>query len=141
MKYLYCSCMRMLSEWDHKRRQKGNLFLHISVLTIAPKQAFFDWAKSLENLDESEQELELDDLKNDTSAYVVPPIESVEDLQYILEENFLSMFRNELYGWNQDPDTWPEELSLDLFNEWFNVSLHSIAYDLAPDGTGEVSEE
>lgn len=107
--------------------------LDISILTITPKQAFFDWAMNLDELDEEERELELEDMKNDTSAYVVSPIESLDDFQIVLEENYLNIFRNELFGWSQEPKTWPDEMSLDLFNEWFAVSLHSMTYDLTPD--------
>jgi len=107
--------------------------LDVSMLTICPKEPFFEWAKSLEEVDESELELELNDLKNDTSAYVVPPIESVADLQEIINSTYETMFNNELYGWSQDATKWPENRSVELFNDWFDLSVHSVAYDLIED--------
>lgn len=104
--------------------------LDVSILTIFPKQPFFDWATQLDDLDESEQELELEDLSNDTSAYVVPPIESIEDIAMILQEAYAAMFENELNGWSQDRNLWPQDRTLEMFNEWFGVSIHSMAYDL-----------
>lgn len=111
--------------------------LEISVLTITPKKPFYDWAMNLSDIDEDEKELDLEDFKNDTSAHIVPPIESVDDFQFVLQENYVMIFRNELFGWSQDPKTWPEELTMDLFNNWFDVSLHSMVYDLTPDDETE----
>lgn len=107
--------------------------LDISILTITPNQPFYDWAMQLSELDEEEKELELEDFKNDTSAFVVQPIESLDDFQFVLEENYLMIFRNELYGWSQDPEKWPKDITMEMFNDWFSVSLHSMTYDLTPD--------
>ena len=104
--------------------------LDVSILTVIPKEPFFEWAKKLEDIDESDQELELDDLRNDTSAYVVPPIESIEDIAGALELCHKTIFENELYGWTQDTSLWPEDRGVDVFNEWFGVSIHSMAFDL-----------
>ena len=46
-----------------------------------------------------------------------------------IERNYLNLFETELEGWYTDQDAWPENLSLGMFYDWFEVECHSALVD------------
>ena len=46
-----------------------------------------------------------------------------------IELNFRQLFEAELEGWYTDPTLWPQDLTLPLFREWFDVEHHSVLID------------
>jgi hypothetical protein len=43
--------------------------------------------------------------------------------------NYRQLFEAELEGWYTDPTLWPQDLTLQLFREWFDVECHSVLID------------
>ena len=41
------------------------------------------------------------------------------------------MFENELSAWDEFADDWPAERSLEVFQQWFDITPQVIAVDLA----------
>ena len=46
-----------------------------------------------------------------------------------IELNYQQLFEAELEGWYTDPTLWPQDLTLQLFREWFDVEYHSVLID------------
>ena len=46
-----------------------------------------------------------------------------------IEANFETLFESELEGWYTDPELWPKDRTLELFDEWFEVEYHSVIVD------------
>lgn len=46
-----------------------------------------------------------------------------------VRNNYQMLFEMELSDWYTDPNLFPKELTLELFNEWFDVECHSVIMD------------
>ena len=106
--------------------------LNRSVLIVRPKQPYLNWAASL---DESGP---MPDPNDEQTIYLVPSFESEEEAQEILEDFYETVFESELGDWHTDEEAWPQDRDLKMFQEWFNVELHSVIEDLCDD---EISDD
>jgi hypothetical protein len=48
----------------------------------------------------------------------------------MLKAVFAEVFEHELFGWHTDESAWPQNRTLALFQEWFDIELHSMVDDL-----------
>ena len=96
------------------------------LMVVKPKQPFLDWVQSL---DEG-GDLELKDLHDDASAYLVPEWEMDDDRLKILEWCAEYVFEQELWSWYTDEDLWPLQRDADTFLLWFDIEFHSLVFDL-----------
>lgn len=91
-------------------------------LLVKPKKAFLDWANQFE-----EEEIVFssnDDCEG--SIYLIE--EDFFEVEPILEKNFKKIFKNELDA-VADEEYWPENLSLELFNDWFLCDFGNSVFD------------
>lgn len=100
------------------------------VAIIKPKQPFLDWLESLTDWDD---ELTLDELREDCTAILIPEYGSNEKASQYIEQKYEEIFEIELSNWHYDKDLWIKNRSLQLFRQWFDVEIHSMVYD-AVDG-------
>jgi len=98
-----------------------------SLIVVKPKQPFLDWALSLEHFPEG---LELKQLRDDSTAYLIPEYELLEERMEILEWCAGFVFDEELRSWYTDESLWPAVRDLEIFLEWFDVEFHSLVFDL-----------
>ena len=94
-----------------------------SYITIHPKQAFWDWA----NKYNTEVSFDADDATEGT-VYLVE--EDFFDFEPVLEKNFKKIFKNELSSITDEEEYWPEERTMEVFENWFTVDFGSIVVDL-----------
>ncbi|HSE22615.1 MAG TPA: hypothetical protein VLB68_13195 [Pyrinomonadaceae bacterium] len=99
-----------------------------SLMVVKPKQPFLDWLNSLDNDDE--MNLTLEELQNDSTAYLVPEYETPEDQAEIVVWSHNYVFEEELMAWYTFEEEWPPTRDLDTFLEWFEVEFHSTIMDL-----------
>ena len=99
-----------------------------SLIVVKPKQPLLDWALSIDD----EGDLNVDNIRNDSSTYLIPQIEFSSDEMPILGWCVDFVFEQELYGWHTDETLWPKQRDLATFLEWFNVEFHSLVFDLTP---------
>lgn len=59
----------------------------------------------------------------DYGTYLVKNIITQKDVENFVAENFRALFENELGQWH-DAAFWPDELTLDLFYQWFTVKVN-----------------
>lgn len=98
-----------------------------SLIILKPKQPFLDWARSL---DDEDKNFTLKDLREDSTAYLVPEVWDYHEQHELLEACFGILFEEELEGWWTDEAAWPKERDLKMFLDWFEVDFHSLVFDL-----------
>ena len=103
-------------------------FIERSVAVIKPKQPFLDWVNGTFN--DLPQKLTLDSICIDCNSYLIPEVEEIEDGVNFIDEKFADLFAMELASWTEDENVWPQEFSLKMFWEWFDVEVYPTAIDL-----------
>jgi len=102
-----------------------------ATMVVRPRQPYVDWADSLDEDDENR--LTLEEHREDSTAYLIPTVEDVEEAEEILVTCWPLLFENELESWCADEDVWPADRTLEMFLDWFDVELHSNVVDIAAD--------
>jgi hypothetical protein len=103
------------------------------VLVIEPTDVFLERARKYPDEDPT---LTLDELLEDTSAYLMPQIDLDSDSW--LAQNFKRIFEIELNDWSVDPTCWPKDRSFKAFKKFFSVRFCSIVIDM---GEGPINRE
>jgi hypothetical protein len=93
------------------------------VLVVEPTNVFLEWAKKFPDED---PKLTLDELLEDTSAYLMPYV----DPDSWLPQNYTKIFEIELNDWSVDPTLWPKDLSFKAFKNFFATRFCSIVIDM-----------
>lgn len=101
-----------------------------SAIVVKPAQPFLDW---LHRVDPTSAHLMLDDLRLDSTIYLLPECEGKEEGIEYLREVCTEIFEEQLDGWYRVPAAWPAERDLNAFLLWFKWSLHSMIIDLGDD--------
>lgn len=105
--------------------------LNRSAITIKAKQPFLDWLKGLP--DPVDPSMTLEDLNEDRTIYLTPErVDGYDDEPYahLLPLTFEYIFETRLEAWWRDRKDWPAfEKMGDLFEDWFDVELHSMVLD------------
>lgn len=107
-----------------------------SVAIVKPKEPFLEWIK---NLPGSEIDITLEQLRSDSTVYLIPDFDEIEDALAAIDHIYGSIFEAELAEWSEEESSWPQDRTLKLFWKWFDVSLHSIVIDAAEDIEEEVT--
>lgn len=94
-------------------------------LEVIPKEPFLNWLNKLE-VELELQKTTLDTLIDDTYIYVIKLDSYEEEIEEYLEEHFSQIFKNELETWSLEVEKWPEDRSLEVFNEWFECKVHNM---------------
>ncbi len=92
-------------------------------IVIRPKQAFFEWAKTLEG----------EPLGNPQvwcSVYLVEASEDEEPLR-TLQRQFKSIFEEQLESWHRIEADWPSPRPFALFEAWFDAEVADMVFDLS----------
>ena len=55
-----------------------------------------------------------------------------------VRQHYRKLFEAELEGWYTDPTLWPQDLTFELFQAWFDVECHSEVIDIEE---GDIYEE
>ena len=92
-------------------------------ITVAPKQAFWDWTNQFE-----------DDLEFSVEDGVEPNVYLITDdffeIEPLIEQHFKKIFKNELSMITEGESEWPEERTLEVFLNWFTIDIGSTVFDL-----------
>ncbi len=98
-----------------------------SSLIVSGKQPFYDWIRSLGGYDHVEDD------SLDATVYLIDYFEDEDGLQKALMNRYEEVFQLELSVWNDDESQWPENLSFDLFLDWFDVIPSQLVLDAVPE--------
>ena len=105
-----------------------------SALYILPKEQFKKWA-ALYN-DESVEVL--DARLKEKHIYLIEYSFKEEGLSSILEAYYIEIFENELADWNFLKHEWPKDRNINVFLDWFEVTLCDVIYDFK---SGKITTE
>ena len=80
-------------------------------------------------------EIAEDEINSERTVYLISDedAETDESVSQWVELNYLNMFQNELDSWITDESMWPQNLTLMLFHEWFDVECHTMIVDTVSD--------
>lgn len=101
-----------------------------TVVMLAPKQPFLDW---LNNVDPDDEALNLEDLREDNEVFLIPQFNDNSDSEKWVEKRWNFLFEHMLMGWIDDEAMWPQDRTLEMFREWFDIEIHTMAWDLSDD--------
>lgn len=77
----------------------------------------------------------IEDTNDERTIYLISDEDgdTRETVERWLETNYSELFEAELEGWYSDPGLWPENRTLKLFKEWFEVECHTVLIDTVDD--------
>jgi len=104
--------------------------LNRTVILLGPRQPFLDW---LNDVDPDDEALTLEDLREDNEVFLIPQLSDNIDSKKWIEARWSFLFEHMLMGWIEDEALWPQSRTLDMFTKWFDIEIHTMAWDLADD--------
>lgn len=66
----------------------------------------------------------------DCNALLILPAEDADDARRFVQQRYRQLFEAELADWCEDESLWPQNISPNLFQQWFRVEIHSVLTDL-----------
>ncbi|SME91406.1 VacJ [Pseudogulbenkiania subflava] len=99
-----------------------------SVAIIRPRPPFLDWLKQLPG--ELNDNVTLASLTRDCNALLIPCADDYDAAEQAVLEQYQQLFQAELADWCDDDSLWPAPLTLALFQEWFQLEIHSVLSDI-----------
>jgi len=99
-------------------------YVNRSSVVVQPKPAFWEWARAAF----PEEELTANP-EQEKNMYLINSMDEDTEFEEWLKINYEYLFENELFERFEDDSAWPEELTLELFNQWFEVQFCSVVYD------------
>jgi len=100
------------------------------IIIIKPKQPFVDWLNQLPDSD-TDNPYTLETLREDRTVLLIPDMPSLEEMEAFITPLKPDLFEGELNNFTDDPTTWPEDLTAQRFDRWFELETHSMVYDAA----------
>ncbi len=72
-------------------------------------------------------------LQNEPHVFLIPGYEDSTSRKAVLKRSWPFLFEAMLEGWVTDEEYWPENRTLDMFLEWFEIQMVAAVQDLASD--------
>lgn len=105
--------------------------LNRSAFAVLPRQPFADWVSRLPIDDEFNQQLTLDEHRQEGTVYLIDEVEEEAGFERALDAYWAAIFENELAAWDEFGDHWPGERDYALFMAWFELKPQVLALDLS----------
>lgn len=102
-----------------------------AALVIKPKQPMVDWIN--QQSDPGHCCITLEDARDDCTVILIPEYEDSDQAKKNIKELHTWIFESELNAWFTDRKAWPKSRSFKLFQEWFDVEIHSLVVDSSED--------
>ena len=113
---------------------RPRLQLNRAIIVLRYKQPYIDWVKTAGT---NPIEITLEDANDDSEAFLVPnydclvdPIDGTDDAVKWVEKRWRMFFEHILGAWIFDETTWPQNRTLKMFREWFDVEYKSLVWDM-----------
>jgi hypothetical protein len=98
-----------------------------AVIIVKPKQPFVDWIQA--HPDSAGLNLTLEQVREDSTAYLIPDLDSDQDAEEYIKDLSSDIFEIELESWYRDDQFWPKKRDYRKFLEWFEIEVHSMVID------------
>jgi len=120
--------------WVPMLRNTLMKLLNRSALMLLPLAPYLEWINGLPaEVSELQQPLPAGALDAEGRVYLVAEFDadsSQEDaLSQVLAEHWLALLENELGAWDELALHWPEPLSQELLQQWFEIKPLALAFD------------
>lgn len=102
-----------------------------SALIVKPKQAMVDWINQQSNPEHCC--ITLEDAREDCTVILIPEFEDARQVKTNIRELHKWIFESELHAWFTDKTAWPQNRSFKVFQEWFEIEIHSLVVDASED--------
>ncbi len=118
-----------MRQHHHKKTMAVRLqMLNRMAVILRPKAPLLAWLKSIPDLQMGD--MTLDELRSDDqTVFLLPDYDYLDDTRAHLKKIFKPLFEVELEGWWRNPDDYPENMTYEMFEEWFDVELNSMVVD------------
>src|SRR5664280_2019257 len=107
-------------------------YINRTAIVIKPKKPFFDLMKKVFKEDFNDDE-DIEDMSKDLAVYLVPSLDTIEDMEVWLSKNYDIIFREQLGTSINCGELLVDTRTFKLFKEWFDYSLHSEVWDTVDD--------
>lgn len=112
------------------------------ILLVTPREPFVRWVSSLEEFEEivaGDQRSGLDEAVRMASTYLVPFSFNPDPVIAWVRDHFDTIFETELNGVTESSESWPNDRTVEMFEDWFDLQLLDAPIDLV-DGPFYLSE-
>ena len=92
-------------------------------LSITPLAPFHEWIKTFED----EDDFGTDEV-TEANLYLIT--EDFFDTEPLVEQHFKKIFANELSMITENEEDWPQDRSMSVFLEWFQLDFGTTVFDL-----------
>ena len=99
-----------------------------TLVMLVPRQPFLNW---LNDADPTEEPLTAEELRDDCNVFLIPQFNDAVDSMKWIEKRWGMLFEHMLLEWVVDETMWPENRTLEMFREWFDIETHTMVWDLA----------
>lgn len=98
-----------------------------NAVIIRAKYPLVEWLHSIAELELDE--ITLEEANEDATVLLIPEFETDEEVAAYLQEGKVFLLEQELENWTEEQDVWPRPRTSALFDEWFEISYHSMVWD------------
>ncbi len=95
---------------------------------IRPLEPFVEWVNSAP-VRGTDDLVPLEVLQEDATVVLTPEMDANDEALDWLKTYKAKLFEMELESWCTDRSTWPEKRTARLFDQWFDLEVHSMVYD------------
>ncbi|OHX13613.1 VacJ [Chromobacterium sphagni] len=99
-----------------------------SIALLRPQAPFLAWLKSLPG--SLDHDIDLQQLSANCNALLIPPADDYDSARGFVLQQYRQLFEAELADWCEDDSLWPQNLSPNLFQQWFKLEIHGVLTDL-----------
>lgn len=111
-----------------------------AAIIIRLKAPAVQWINDADPRDDS-HEITLESANRERTVYLIKEEDADDDktLKKWIKMNYETLFESELEGWYTVERMWPQNRTLKLFHEWFDIECNSVIEDTV--GTPIVDED
>ena len=102
-------------------------FVDRTAAVLKPTERFLQW---LNDSQEDMPDLTLPQLRANCSVFLLPVFDEPEVAVAYIGERHLEIFKAELAGWTLDESTYPADMGLEAFWQFFELEVHDTVLDL-----------
>lgn len=99
-----------------------------SAIALVPTAIMLEWINRVD----PEHKISLVEAQEDPALYLVSDIESPDEMDEFLEDNYHQMLQSAFHEWYTDADIWPP-LTLHTLQQYFTAKLFTMLADIDDD--------
>lgn len=100
-----------------------------SAILLTPRQPFLDWADAVYGDGARYLDIVSVHREDARTIFLGPDGDLTGDPHRFITRNWSLLFETLLSDWCQDESTWPQDRSLRMFRQWFDVTVFGVVLD------------